>query len=509
MLVANNVRRPADRDAQIAEAGQDSERCGDDRVRAEVATLSAQHAFGGVFLGAALSGKINIAASAVQRVAQPDLLADIDMLRLQIARRAENLDEALARGEAAMKGFAARGRVAAQLAVGMTVLDMLNARARPGDLDAMKRKQVELRKLGVDKLGEAHPMVRRLDGDAASHEFFAGDVADAHAKLEALRKPVPYDRARRVSGRVVDEHGAAAAGVTVTVGSELLGDSLAASVSLPTVAGGIRIATTNSNGEFEVADGPEDGVAIAQLGDRRSAPVALGPEALKLALEPTSRIEGHVDLRGQSSNRVILVVMDLRTSLNLPYALLSPVKPDGTFVVDGVARHKVRILVQQGSNSTSVVSITADVNAPVVRGIAITLDSSKRVVHVIVRSTVGAPVANAQVVTIPGQVASTNARSLNQQFKSASMRLARQIEREHAPPPVITSAQPGDMFATMTEVPEGVASACAVGLPGDLSDSELQRKVNAQMEKIEVRCVPIPKGADVVVVEVPPWPRFD
>ena len=74
---------------------------------------------------------------------------------------------------------------------------------------------------------------------------------------------------------------------------------------------------------------------------------------------------------------------------------------------------------------------------------------------------------------------------------------------------MVAKAHPGDMFATMNEVPEGVASACAVGLPNDLADAELQRKINRNLTKIEVRCVPIPLGADVVIVEVPPWPRLD
>ena len=87
--------------------------------------------------------------------------------------------------------------------------------------------------------------------------------------------------------------------------------------------------------------------------------------------------------------------------------------------------------------------------------------------------------------------------------------LARQIEGEHAPPAVVGVARAGDMFATMTEVPEGVASACAVGLPPDLSDSDLDAKVKRNLDKIEVRCTPIPAGATVVVVEVPPWPRLD
>ncbi len=509
MLVAGTTRGPAERDLQLAEATQDAERCDDDRVRAEVATVSARHALAGVFLGAPVSGKVNLAATAVQRVAQPDLLAQIDLLRLEIAQRADNVDEAITRGESAMAGFAARGRIAAQLAAGLTVLDLREVRSRPEDRALIEQKHVEWRKLAVDKLGESHPIVGKLDAEAAARALLHG-VAGAHATLEQLRRPVPYERPRRISGRVVDARGAAVVGATVAAADNLLGDSISIALALPSVAGDIRIATTNANGEFEISDGPESGVVIAQLADRRSVPQMLGNAAIKLTLEPTSRIEGRVDLRGEPATKVIIAVKDLRSTLNVPYELIAPVGPDGSFVLDGVPRTRVRVFAAvRNASARSLASATVDIRAPVVRDIALAVASSKRIVHVIVRSTVGMPVSNAQVFAFPGQVASTNARAMNATLQTATVRLARQIEREHAPPPVITIAHPGDMFATMNEVSEGVASACAVGLPADLSDSELQAKVNAQPEKIQVRCVPIPAGADVVIVEVPPWPRFD
>jgi predicted Ser/Thr protein kinase len=514
MLVAETARSPAERDPQLAEAVQDAERCDDDRVRAEVATGSARHALAGVFLGTVVSGKVNLAATAVKRVAQPDLEAEIDLLRLEIAQRADNVDEAIARGEAAMAGFAARGRIAAQLTAGLSVLDLRQARGRPDDLKTIDQKHVEWRKLAVAQLGEADPIVRKLDAEAAA-QLFAADVAAAHARLEQLRVPVPFDRPIRIAGRVIDPRGGAVAGATVVAGRALAGDSVGVVIALPSSAGGIRTTTTNANGEFEITDAPDRGAVIAELADRRARAVPIGtidgrPVPLILTLEPTSRIEGRVDLHGVASTKVTIALKDLRTPMTVPYELIAPVRPDGSFVIDGAPRTRVRVFASLRDVSTSsFASTTVDVRSPVVRGVSVTVTSSKRIVHVVVRSTVGMPVSNAQVFVLPGQVASTNARMLNEVLQTATFRLARQIEREHAPPPVITAAHAGDMFATMSEVPEGVASACAVGLPADLSDSELQLKINAQYEKIQVRCVPIPAGADVVVVEVPPWPRLD
>jgi hypothetical protein len=101
-----------------------------------------------------------------------------------------------------------------------------------------------------------------------------------------------------------------------------------------------------------------------------------------------------------------------------------------------------------------------------------------------------------------------SALALNQQFRSGSVRMARQLEGEHAPKPVVAAARVGDLFATMTEVPDGVASACALGLP-ELSDQELERKLLSHLDRLQMICVPIPARSEVVVIEVPPLPRLD
>ena len=58
-------------------------------------------------------------------------------------------------------------------------------------------------------------------------------------------------------------------------------------------------------------------------------------------------------------------------------------------------------------------------------------------------------------------------------------------------------------------MPEGTASACGFGLPTDIGDPAIQKAGGEHQDRIEMRCVPIPANASVVVVTVPPWPRFD
>jgi hypothetical protein len=191
------------------------------------------------------------------------------------------------------------------------------------------------------------------------------------------------------------------------------------------------------------------------------------------------------------------------------YALHAPVAADGSFSLDGVPRGQVRVFAAiDGLVEKASLSAAVTVRAPVVRGIALSLARSARVVHVVVRNTVNTWLANAEVVVLPGRVASTNLLEMNRDFRGGSVRWARQLEGEHAPKEIVAAAQPGDLFATMTEVPEGAASACALGLP-ELSDEELEHKLWAHLDRIQVICAPIPDGASVMTIEVPPFPRLD
>ena len=507
-LMASDVHKAqAERLHHLDEAQQDAERCGDDRVLAETALSAAQRMMDNEWLSAAVTAKLRLAEAAVHRVAQRDLIAQVDLLRVETAKRAENLDEAIARAGAALDGFAARGRLRAQLDAGLTTLALRQIRATPADLAAIPDELAAWRMRAVAELGPADDIVRAIDARGAEWAFVHGDVAGARATLDRLWRPVPNDRPQRIAGIVVDAAGRGVAGATVTAGRMLRGDSA--------VAGGgfyerdsNRVARTDDAGRFEIADAIEDPVVIAQLGDRRSAPTGPG-DNLRIALAPTSRLEGRVELAGQAASNVVIVVRDLAWPVMPRYSIHAPVAADGSFAVDGVPRAQVRVLAAiDGLSERIPGGATIAVRGPVVRGIALSLVTSRtRVVHVLVRNTVSTRLANAEVVVLPGRVPSTNALEMNRRFRSGSIRLARQLEGEHAPKDVVAVAQPGDLFATMTEVPDGAASACASGLP-DLSD-ELEHQLYAHLDRLQVICAPIPDGASVVTIQVPPFPRLD
>ena len=75
-------------------------------------------------------------------------------------------------------------------------------------------------------------------------------------------------------------------------------------------------------------------------------------------------------------------------------------------------------------------------------GIALSLATSARVVHVIVRNIVNTKLANAGVVVLPGKVPSMSFLAMKRQFRAGSLRLARELEGEHAPNQVVAAARP-------------------------------------------------------------------
>ena len=506
LLAADTEKTLAERSRHLDEAQQEAERCGDDRVLAETAISTAQHMMGNEWLSAAVTAKLRLADAAARRVAQRDLIAQVDLMRVEVARRVDNLEEAIARGGAAIDGFAARGRLRPELTAGLAVLALRQIRANRDDLAAIPGQLAAWRTRAVRELGASDEIVRAIDARAAEWAFAQGDVAAARATLDRLARALPNTPPQRVSGVVVDRRGNPVAGATVTAGRSLRGDSVGAAGGF-TDRDTIRSATTGADGRFEIPDAIEDAIVIAELADRRSPPVAAG-EDLRLALAPTSRLEGRVDLAGRPAANVAIMVKDLAWPARSRYALLAPVAADGSFAVDGVPRGELRVLAAiDGVGDMVTGGATARVRGPVVRGVALSLVKPTRVVHVLVRNTVNTRLANVEVVILPGRVASSNALEMTRRFRSGSIRLARQLDGEHAPKDIVAAAKPGDLFATMTGVPDD-ASACALGLP-EFSDAQLERRFYAHLDRIQVICAALPDGVNLITIEVPPIPRLD
>ena len=495
--------------AATEQAEADGERCEDERVRADAAMTGVLMATRLEYLSAALQRKLRHAEVAVQRVAQPDLLAELEVVRMNIALRAENVSGAIARGDAALAGYAARGRTATMIDVGLAALPLLQTRATPADLDEIAKRVASWREIATRELGPTHDVLRRIEQVDAWWSFLRGDVAGAHARLEAARRPEPIEDPVAITGRVVDEAGKPVAGATVVTGKRMIGDAISVAIAEPDGASSLRTVTTSADGTFAIPEAVKDGVVIAQLGDRRSLAHEVADGAT-LALLPTSRVEGHVDLHGLPPERVFIVVISEAQPRHLRYGISAPVAANGAFSLEGVPRGTLRVMTTvTGLTGTGSAMSMLEVKGPSVQNVQLAAPNAKRTVHVVVRSTVSIPLPNAQVIVRPGVFEARTATGLIERIGSSSERLARPIVGEAAPEAVREIARPDDLYTTMTEVPEGVATACGVGLPADLTDPKLQGQIDHNLDKIELRCVRIEPDAKVVVVQVPPWPRLD
>ena len=404
----------------------------------------------------------------------------------------------------ASKAYDSRGRVRAYAVNELHLLELREMRANPDDLAGIPKRIGELRELAVKRLGENDDVVHAVDQRARRLRVEDWRGRRGARKARGLAHADPDRESAHITGKVVDETGAPVANATVIAAPALAGDSV--SVAIPNDLA--RQATTRADGTFELTDCAADGVIVAEAGGKRSLPTAIA-SGVTLALEPTSRIEGTVDLKGRAPSTVQLAVKRVDQPVILRYSLVAPVLPDGRFAIDGVPRGRLVISTEVSKTSTPAIQATeVTVDQPVVKGIALVVGGSKRVLHVIVRSTVAGPLASAQVVVLPGHVESSNALALSQSLRNANIEWARQIEGEQVPKPVLATAKRGDMYATVREVPEGDASACAVGLP-DKIDEAMAKSFQQHMDKIEVRCAPVSSTDDVVVVEVPPFPRLD
>ena len=504
-LVATNARENGtDRDHELDEADRLAQRCGDDRLIADVAIGEAVEVMNETdSLTNEQTGKLKRAQALVDVVSQRDLQADLDEVRATIASRADDDNEAIAREKSAIAGYEARGRVRAEISAGLRLLAFEASRGHPDDLAAAPAKLQQYRSLAIRHLGEHDEAVRTIDIALANEEFSQGDVRGAHAKWEQLREPMPLAHAQKITGRVVDDHGEPVAGALVTVGPRLVGDAVSAAVPSDVS----RSATTKPDGTFEIPDAPERGAIVAELGGKRSVAQKLADQ-LTLELEPTTHIEGKVDLHGVPGETVGLSAHPVAQAVTVPYAVTAPILADGSFAIDGLPRGKISISIGRASAATYLLAGT-EVNATgdSVRGVALSLGGGSRLIQVIVRSTVASRVPSAEVFVLPGHVVSASLLSMVDLLKTSNVRSARQLEGESAPKAVLAQMKPGDMYATVRDVPDGDASACAMGLP-DRSDPTMKH-IDEHLDRIEVRCVDIPKGAEVVVVEVPPFPRID
>jgi hypothetical protein len=88
---------------------------------------------------------------------------------------------------------------------------------------------------------------------------------------------------------------------------------------------------------------------------------------------------------------------------------------------------------------------------------------------------------------------------------------AEQVIGEQVAKPLAGLVKRGDLVATFTNLPDigKTLQVCANGISGDFADPNYLTNLVKHFKDIVIKCKPLAPGQDVVIIEVPPTPRFD
>ena len=477
---------------EVRDAADDAitaaEQCGDDRMLFDALLARASFENNSLVVDPKLVELSHRVDALLARVAQPDVIAAARLMNAEIAATDERWDASLAAVDQAIAGYPplfVRARVHANV-VKAAILTVHGREAEVRPLVA--RVQPIARAVGATADLQNLAFV---DGMAA---WLLGDVAAAHAQLEAVRPNGMAPTGRDATGVVLGRAGRPVAGASVAFGALVYGDAIGIGLAMYFGAG-VRFTTTDAAGRYVIHDAPAIAVVIAEHGAERSLPAPLAATN-RLVLEPTSIVRGTVDRHAGPQMAVVIAQADTTSS----YAVMAPIAADGTFELRGVPRghDQIGTLVWHGiARSTKslqpIVVEDAEVGA-----IALTVEPG-RDVEVIVRSTSATALDGALVVSARGHVAP---RTLAQARGLLASAHARPVDRR-----ATSAARPGDVVATLADVPRIATTVCARAFAGDLADVSHLSKLMQHAE--ELRCRPLAADASQITLEVPPAGRLE
>ena len=228
---------------------------------------------------------------------------------------------------------------------------------------------------------------------------------------------------------------------------------------------------------------------------------------LTLALAPTRRIEGTVQLGATPRTQLLVTVMALGATTQR-YLLFAPIRPDGTFVVDGAPTERLQIGLGRFSafRTSNVHYQEVPASRGPVTGVVLALGTSARALDIVVRSTLSTPLPAAQVMVFSGRVQPKNVAELVHKVQPGDMQSG---FAQPATGPAGSASRTGDLVMHFTDVHAGELTVCAIALAGDFGDSAANAKIQAHLAELEIRCEQLSADATSVVIEAPPQKRFD
>lgn len=290
-------------------------------------------------------------------------------------------------------------------------------------------------------------------------------------------------------------------------------DSIGIGVFLNDPDDSLRIATTDDTGHFSIHDAVPAGVVAAQLGDRRSKGAAIA-DRVRLVLEPTRTVSGKVDLGGLPSG-LVLVSCDPAETRNIPFYTFTPIKADGSFVLEGVSVGEIRVgaLVFNSTRVPDDVSFqTRPASRAPLTGLTIAIARSSRVLDVVVRSAVAAPLSGAEVFVLTGKPPARAPKLvgdlLRHHWTSVQRNYAKRAIGE-LPEAVRRQVGADDLAAHLEHAPSGDLMVCAAAMGGDLADPAVRRRIAAHDAERTLACEHVSADAAHAILSVPPQRRFD
>jgi hypothetical protein len=498
------ARQAAAQAPEMRDAADDAiaaaEQCGDDRMLFDALLARANFENNSFVVDPALVELSHRVHSLLARVAQPDLIAATRLLTAEIEATDERWDAGLAAVDEAIAAYPP-----------IFVRAWVHANLVKATMLCIQGRAAEVRPL----VARVHPLARALGATADQHNlefvdgmaaWLLGDVASAHAQLEAVRRvEVPVRQTGRdATGVVLDGAGRPVAGASVAFGSVVYADAVGIGLAMYFGAT-VRFATTDAAGRFVIHDAPAIGAVIAEHGAERSLPAAFAATN-RLVLQPTSTVRGTV--AHHDGPRMAVVIAQADTTTN--YAVMAPIAADGTFELRGVPRGRGQIgtLVWHGIARSTKSLQPIVVDEPTLEGIALTVEPA-RDVEVIVRSTSAGPLDGALVVSARGHVAPRTLVHARGLLASAH---ARPVGPRPRPWPRSTAdaahpARPGDVVATLAAVPRIATTVCARAFAGDLAD--VSHVARLMQHAQELRCRPLAADASQIILEVPPMQRLE
>jgi hypothetical protein len=307
-------------------------------------------------------------------------------------------------------------------------------------------------------------------------EIEPGEVTDV-GRIEVAR-------GRVISGVIRGPDGSPAAGATVAVGLQLVGDGANMITALgdeTATALGLRKAIADDAGRYRIAGvGPTE-LAIAaehrEHGRSTGAQVPAGEadQTIDIALAGLGSIAGSVAINGEPAPDVSVVITAIGKA---PVVIAAQTGLDGGFAVDRAAAGRYKVAAMLGGGNLNMVSAEITVVAGERAEVKLEVTSGNIAVSVTIAGLDGARVDAAQVFLFDNpDLTPTTGGEVNQLFLSTG-------DTGNAAMAFSSGGEP----ASFEKVKPGEKSVCVVPITGDMNDPGFARRLQENAMKLAVYC---------------------